>query len=177
MSIAARSRLRPVESGSTLVEVLVATLVFTTGLIAMAELIAIATSSNARARRSTLAAILAARKLEELRSLAWELDLNGAPAGDPSLQPSPGALHRNTPGFVDHVDQAGAIVGRDVEPPAGAAYTRRWSIEPLAASPENALLIQVLVTQAGRRGVPDGEAVGYFPGDARLVTMKVRKAR
>ena len=98
---------------------------------------------------STLAGILAARKLEELRSLTWEFDVNGAPADDPSLQSSPWALQRNTPGFVDHVDQSGVIVGRDVEAPPAAAYTRRWSIEPLPASPGDALLIQVLVTQAG----------------------------
>jgi hypothetical protein len=175
MSIA--KRLRLAERGSTLVEALVATLVFTTGLLAMAELVGIAMSSNVRARRTTLAGILATQKLEELRSLTWEFDLNGASAGDPSLQSAPWALQRNTPGFVDHVDQRGVVVGRDVEPPSGAAYTRRWSSEPLSANPEDALLIQVLVTQAGPRGVADRGAVGRLPGDARLVTIKVRKAR
>ena len=177
MSIAKRPRLRLAERGSTLVEALVATLVFTTGLLAMAELVAIATSSNVRARRSTLAGILAARKLEELRSLTWEFDLNGAPAADPSLQSSPWALQRNTRGFVDHVDQSGVIVGRDVEAPPAAAHTRRWSIEPLPASPEDALLIQVIVTDARPQGLPDRRAVGRLPGDARLVTIKVRKVR
>jgi hypothetical protein len=177
MSIAKRSRLRLAERGSTLVEALVATLVFTTGLLAMAELIAIATSSNTRARHSTLAGILATRKLEELRSLTWEFDLGGAPANDPALRSSPWALQRNTPGFVDHVDQSGVTVGQDVEAPPGAAYTRRWSIEPVTASPEDALLIQVLVTRVRSPGLADRGAVGRLPGDARLVTIKVRKSR
>jgi hypothetical protein len=177
MTIAKRPRRRQAERGSTLVEALVATLVFTTGLLAMSELVAIATSSNVRARRGTLAGILAAGKLEELRSLTWEFDLNGSPADDPSLQSSPWALQRSTPGFVDHVDQNGVVVGRYVEAPPAAAYTRRWSIEPLLASPEDTLLIQVLVTQAGPRGLADRGAVGRLPGDARLVTIKARKAR
>ena len=177
MSIAQRSCLRRAERGSTLVEALVATLIFTTGLLAMAELVGIATSSNVRARRNTLAAIFAAQKLEELRSLTWAFDVTGAPASDPALQPSPGALQRNTPGFVDHVDQGGVVAGRDVHAPPTAAYTRRWSIEPLPANPEDAVLIQVLVTRTSNAGQADRGAAGRLPGDARLVTLKVRKTR
>jgi type II secretory pathway pseudopilin PulG len=177
MSIAQRPCLRRAEKGSTLVEALVATLVLTTGLLAMAELVAIATSSNTRARRNTLAAIFATQKLEELRSLTWAFDVNGSPASDAALQPSPWSLQRNTSGFVDHVTQAGVVVGRDAQAPPTAAYTRRWSIEPLAASPEDAVLIQVLVTRTSDRGLADRGAVGRLPGDARLVTIKARKAR
>jgi len=177
MSIAQRSCLRGAERGSTLVEALVATLVFTTGLLAMAELVGIATSSNIRARRNTLTTIFAAQKLEELRSLTWGFDVTGASASDPALQSSPGALQRNTPGFVDHVDPGGVVVGRDVHAPPTSAFTRRWSIEPLPASPEDAVLIQVLVTRTTNRGQADRGAVGRLPGDARLVTIKVRKTR
>ena len=54
------------EAGSTLVEALVAMLILTTGLLAMAELVRLAVASNVRARRSSVAAILATQKIEEL---------------------------------------------------------------------------------------------------------------
>jgi hypothetical protein len=177
MSIARRSSLVRTERGSMLVEALVATLVVTTGLLAMAELVGIATSSNVRARRNTLTAIFAAQKLEELRSLMWAFDAAGARASDPALQPSPGALQRNTPGFVDHVDQGGEVVGRDVQAPPMAAYTRRWSIESLPGSSEDAVLLQVLVTPTRNRDQADRGMVGRLPGDAKLVTLKMRKPR
>jgi hypothetical protein len=164
-------------AGSTLVEALIAALVFTTGLLAMAELVRIATTSNVRARSRTVAGILAGQKLEQLRSLAWEFDLGGLPMSDPELRPSPLSLHRNTPGFVDHVDGSGVVVGRDALAPASAVYTRRWSVEALAASSEHVVLIQVLVSRAQSRDAVDTRSVARLPGDARLVTIKTRKVR
>ena len=155
------------EAGSTLVEALVAMLILTTGLLAMAELVRLAVASNVRARRSSVAAILATQKIEELRSLAWEFDVSGAPVSDRGLQPSPWSLRQNTAGFVDHVDRGGAVVGEGVQAPASAVYTRRWSIEPLPAGSEHVVLLQVLVAPT-QRGLP---------GDARLATIKARKVR
>jgi hypothetical protein len=164
-------------AGSTLVEALVATLVLTTGLLAMAELVRLAVSSNVRARSGSLAAILASQKMEQLRSLAWEFDVSGVAVSDSDLQSSPWSLQRNTAGFVDHVDGGGVVVGRDVEVPVSAVYTRRWSIEPLPASSEHVVLIQVLVTRTQSRGSADRDSVSRLPGDARLVTIKARKVR
>jgi hypothetical protein len=164
-------------AGSTLVEALIATLIFTTGLLAMAELVRIATTSNARARSRTVAGILAGQKLEQLRSLAWEFDPSGVPISDPELVASPWSLQRNTPGFVDHVDGNGVVVGRDARAPASAVYTRRWSVEPLPASTEHVVLIQVLVSGAHSRDAVDTRSVARLPGDARLVTIKTRKVR
>lgn len=163
--------------GSTLVEALVATLVLTTGLLTMAELVRVATATNTVARNGTLAGILAEQKIEQLRSLAWEFDANGLPQSDPGLQASPVSLRQNTPGFVDHVDRGGGIVGLGAQPPASAVYTRRWSIEPLPTSAGPAVVIQVLVTNVRNRGRADQGAVTRLPGEARLVTLKVRKPR
>jgi hypothetical protein len=168
MSIARPRYRRLAEDGSTLLETLVATLVLTTGLLAMAELVRIATSSNVRARSATVAGILAGQKLEQLLSL----DVDDALG----LAESPWSLQRNTPEFVDHVDGGGVIVGQDVEAPASAVYTRRWSIERLP-SVEKAVLIQVLVTGVRNRGRADRGSVVRLSGDARLVAIKARKAR
>ena len=57
-------------------------------------------------------------------------------------------------------------------------YTRRWSIEPNSdESRARAVLIQVLVTSIRNRGRADQGAVTRLPGEARLVTIKVRKPR
>lgn len=178
--------------GSTLVEALVATLVLTTGLLTMAELVRVATATNTVARNGTLAGILAVQKIEQLRSLTWGFDAGGIPVSDVStdttvqpespsggtgLQSSPGSLRQNTPGFVDHVDGGGRIVGRGTEPPASAVYTRRWSIEPMPTSAGPAVLIQVLVTSIRNRGRANQGVVTRLPGEARLVTLKLRKPR
>jgi hypothetical protein len=175
-----------------LVEALVATCVFTTGLLAIADLIRVAAATNVMARSGTIAAILAEQKLEQLRGLTWEFDMNRAPVNDVStdtsvlpesptggagLQPSPWALRQNTPGFVDHVDANGTIVGGGVQAPPSAVYTRRWSVEPLPVSIDHAVLIQVLVTRNSNRGRADQGAVARLPGEAHLVTVKARKAR
>ena len=164
-------------AGSTLVEALVAMLVLTTGLVAMAELVRLAMASNVRARRSSMAAILAMQKIEELRSLAWEFDVSGVPVSDGGLQASPWSLQQNTPGFVDHVDRGGTVVGEGVQAPASAVLTRRWSIEPLPASSEHVVLLQVLVTVAQGRSDSDRGSVSRLPGDERLATIKTRKIR
>lgn len=192
MSCVSPVRRHPADEGSTLVEALVATLVFTTGLLAMAELVRIAAASNVMARSGTVAGILAEQKLEQLRGLTWEFDVGGVPVSDSStdttvlpesptggtgLQSSPWSLRQNTSGFVDHVAANGTVVGGGVQAPASAVYTRRWSVEPLATNPGNAVLIQVLVTRNPNRGRADEGSVTRLPGEARLVTVKVRKAR
>lgn len=178
--------------GSTLIEALIATLILTTGLLSMAGLVNLAAASNRVARNGTLTRILAEQKIEQLRALAWELDASGAPVSDVStdtavlpesssggtgLQASPYSLQQNTPGFVDYLDSGGRIVGGGPQPPASAVYTRRWSIEPMPASAGRAVLIQVLVTTVRDRGRADKGAVTRLPGEARLVTLKVRKPR
>ena len=178
--------------GSTLIEALVATLILTTGLLAMAGLVRLAAASNSVAKDGTLTGILAEQKIEQLRALAWEFDSSGAPVSDVStdttflpesasggtgLQSSPRSLQQNTPGFVDHLDSGGRIVGRDAQPPPSAVYTRRWAIEPMPTSAGPAVLIQVLATRVRNRGRANQGAATRLPGEARLVTLKVRKRR
>jgi hypothetical protein len=181
------------EAGSTLIEVLIATALLATGVLAMAQMFAISASSNLSARNNTFTTVLAEQKLEQLRSLAWGFDTEGLPVSDfttdtavspessvggTGLQPSPaGALQRNTPGYVDHLDSQGQIIGKDALVPADAMYTRRWSVEPLPINPNNTLILQVLVTRSRNRGAADAGDVARLVDEARVITVKTRKAQ
>lgn len=105
-----------------MVEVLIASTLLTGGLVAAMRLFAGAAAANAAARAATDAEILARDKMEQLR--AFEL-------GDPAMQPSPpDALSLDTVGFFDRP-----------RPP----FNRRWSIEPLPAYPDAAIVVRVVV--------------------------------
>ena len=170
------------ESGSSLVEVLIAALIMATGVVAMVRLLSIAVDSNVAARSRTFATVLATQKIEQLRALAWTIDRAGAliedlttntatapeSSGGTGLQLSPpNALTQNTAGFVDHLDARGAVVGAGTEAPARAVYTRRWSI---AATGDGSLVLQVKVLRKGTHD--DGSGRGI-----RIVTVKARKTQ
>lgn len=179
------------ESGFSLAEVIVATAMMATSLVALAQLLAISTQSNRTARYSTLASMLAAQKMEQLRGLQWGYDTIGlpltdtttntavipeTPTGGTGLAPSPGdSLTRNADGYVDYVDANGNLLGGGPALRAGTAYIRRWSIEPLPTNPNNTLVIQVLVTPFRARGTADTGSVARAPQEARLITVKTRK--
>jgi prepilin-type N-terminal cleavage/methylation domain-containing protein len=172
------------QDGFSLVEVLVASVILVTGLIAVADLFVVSTNTNRTARRVTATAVLAQQKIEQLRGLTWGFDDFGLPTSDftsdiavtpPSssggvgLQASPGdTLGTATPGYVDYLDAYGAWVGTGANPPSRAVYVRRWSIEPLPTNPNNTLVFQVVVGRIAPAGTP---------GDvARQVSLKTRKS-
>jgi prepilin-type N-terminal cleavage/methylation domain-containing protein len=186
------------ESGFSLIEVLVATMIMAVALVTLAQLFAISTRTNHGARSSTYAAILAEQKMEQLRALTWGYDLLNLPLTDMStnaaafeatgacaavtagaavgLTPSPGnTLAANTDGYVDYVDADGCGLGGGDTPPAGTAYIRRWSIEPLPTNPNNTVVLQVLVTRRFDRGSADNGNVQRLPEEARLISVKTRK--
>jgi Tfp pilus assembly protein PilV len=136
------------ERGASLVEALVATLIVSTGVVTMAQLLSIATATNLAARRGTVAAIVAEQKLEELRTLPFEY-----------LQTSPSTtLEQNTDGYVDYV----------------GIYTRRWSIEPASSIPGSSLVIQVLVTTSNEASRSTRSA-GRIRGHARIASVRARR--
>lgn len=190
----AKSRSYRNASGFSLAEVMVATGLMASALITLAHMFGMSTRANIGSRNTTYAAVLAEQKVEELRSLTWGFDANGLPISDVTtntavtpeepvggrgLDPSPAtALQENTNGYVDYVDQWGNKVGTGGRfAPADAIYTRRWSITPLPTNPNNTLIIQVLVTRNKARGAADEGAVARLPEEARLVTVKTRKAQ
>ena len=182
------------QRGFSLVEVLFALVVLSVAVSGVAHLFTVAAYTNARARATTYAAVLAQQKMEQLRGLAYGFDPGGGAVMDvdtditvqpelpdrgAGLRTSPfGALAANTVGYVDYVDASGASLGGAAAvPPPGTAYIRRWSVEPLPSS-ANTIVLQVLVVRAGLRDAADSR-IG--PGrrsaeQARLVSVKTRKA-
>jgi type II secretory pathway pseudopilin PulG len=181
------------EGGFSLVEVLCATTILMTSLVALAQLFAVSTRANTGARATTFTTVLAQQKLEQLRSLTWGFDSVGLPLTDTStdltalaetptggrgLTPSPaGALGTNTDGYCDFIDSKGASLGGGTTPPVGTIYTRRWSIEPLPTNPNNTLVLQVLAMRHGSRsGIDTTVNTRRLPDEARIISVKTRKA-
>jgi len=162
-------------------------------LATLAQLFGLSTRANMGARDTTFAAVLAQQKLEELRALTWGFDTLGLPVTDIStntavspetptggtgLAPSPsGSLGTNTNGYVDYIDQFGKKLGGGAAPPEGAIFVRRWSVEPLPSNPNNTVILQVLVFRNRNRGSADDGKGRVLPDEARLVTVKTRKAQ
>lgn len=188
----AKSRWTADESGFSLIETLVATTVLAVGVAGLAQLFVVSTNANRGARTTTFAAVLAEQKLEQLRSLTWGYDTLGLPVSDTTsnitvepetatggvgLTPSPaGALKENVDGYCDFIDVDGASLGSGTTPPAGTIYIRRWSIEPLPTNPNNSLVFQVLVTRRLDRGSDTSTSVRRLPEEARIISVKTRKA-
>src|SRR5919106_6007833 len=111
------------ESGFSLIETMVATMLLAGALVTTAQLMVIALRANMAAQKQSVTSTLAQEKLEQLRGLAWGFDELGLPVNDFStnltvepanavggvgLTPSPGdALASNMTGYVDYLDRYG----------------------------------------------------------------------
>ena len=186
------------QRGFSLIEVIISMGLLTTVSLGVAQLFAVSTKANRTARNQTSAVTMAEQKIEQIRSLSWGFDLNGQglPVTDTTtnlavyphtntgtgLNPSPAdSLLVNRDGFVDYLDTKGVWVGTGGQPPATAAYIRRWSIVPLPTNPNNTVVIQVLVTavsdEAQRVETAGQTTRPRMPGDALLISVKTRKAQ
>jgi type II secretory pathway pseudopilin PulG len=181
------------EAGFSIIEVLVATGLLASALVALAQLFAIATTTNANARSSTLTMMLAQQKVEQLRGLQYAFDRAGLPVqdtqtdlavyppaetGGKGLSPhTENTLQANTDGYVDYLDHYGRTLGGGTVIPDGTAFIRRWSVEPLPTNPNNVIILQVLVTRQRDRGTGDSGSVSRGAQEARLVTIKSRKVQ
>ena len=174
--------------GFTLLEVLITAALVVTVAAGASHVLAIAIRASQGARARTIASMLAAEKLEQLRSLEWShssigdpvismsssdvtTDLSTDPATDagPGLTPSPsGTLDGDVARYVDYLDANGRRATGSGSPPASAVYVRRWAVRPVPGDPANTLVLCVrVVTRAlGGMGSPDA---------ARLVTVVTRK--
>jgi len=181
------------QSGFTLVETLVATTILAIALTSLAQLFAISVQNNLVARNSSFATILAMQKMEQLRGLTYGFDTLGLPITDTStdtavspeaanggtgLAPSPSnTLRAGTNGYVDYLNANGVSLGGGTVVPTGTSYIRRWMVEPLPTNPNNTIILQVLVTRRRDRGTADTGSVARQPEEARLITVKTRKAQ
>ena len=151
--------------GFTLVETLVAISITALSLTSLAQLFVIATRANSDARRATFASILAAEKIEQLRSLGPDLSSAGL-----------SSLSANIPGARDFLDGYGRSLGTGTSPLSGTVYIRRWSVEPIASDPDT-FVVQVAVFPSLWRGAVDPRASDARSfGGAQIVTAKTRRA-
>jgi prepilin-type N-terminal cleavage/methylation domain-containing protein len=184
----------PGDRGFTLIEVLVAVSIFIAIAIGVAQLMGVAARAMREARDQVSTVILAAAKMDQLRSLAWTYEpasagVPGVPRSDRTsdvshpdhaqngagLTPSPpGALSTNTPLYVDYLDASGRWVGNGANVPASAAFIRRWAVLPLPADPERTLLLQVLVTTVRDDGSRTRTWSGRTGSEALLVSVRTR---
>jgi type II secretory pathway pseudopilin PulG len=123
--------------GTSLVEALVATVIFAVGVTALVPLVLGSVRAVRAARDTGLATWLAWQKLEELRGLA-DADLGSSPAA---------SLEADAPGYVDHLDQNGNPTT------APGVYVRRWTIGPAGSGP-GLTRLAVAVHHVGAPGVP-----------------------
>lgn len=183
--------------GFALVEALIAVAIFIALAVGIAQLIAVSTSAIRAAREQTTAAVLAAAKIDQLRSLAWTYEPSAAgvaavPRSDRTTDVShPGhasdgaglrassatSLVTNTPNYVDYLDAAGRWVGHDVDAPADAVFVRRWSVRPLPDDPARTLVLQVLVTTVRDDQSRSTPWSGRTGADALLVSVLTRKGQ
>lgn len=66
------------DPGFSLIEAMLATLVLTVGVLSLVQLFAVTAMASAGAAHVTMAAVLAAQKVEELRALPWGAAAGGA---------------------------------------------------------------------------------------------------
>jgi type II secretory pathway pseudopilin PulG len=125
--------------GYSLVEVLVATLLVAAGVAGLAQLVALSGAANRHAKQTTMAAVLAQQKMEELVAAAADV------GADVELLDRDG-----------HLLEAGA-------PPGRGSYVRRWSVDPLSGASAGARLLQVAVTD--QHGQPMARLVTARSGE------------
>lgn len=125
------SRFSPSESGFSLVEVLIAMLVVTIGLVSMAQLMAVTTVMHADARETSTATQLAQAKLEEL------IKLNLATEAAVQITVDPDSLDENVTNYFDTV---------------GSTITRRWKVEEGPADNTRIVTVRVINSRARQYG-------------------------
>jgi len=131
--VAAKADWRRSESGFTLVEALVATLILTFGLVSVAQLQAMATLMHANARNVSNSTLLAQAKVDEL------VKLNHSTAATVQITPAnPDSLTTDVANYFD-------------TPQTG--ITRRWRVQAGPAANTRLLTIRVVNVRLPGRNV------------------------
>lgn len=124
----------PDSRGITLVEVVVALGLLSGAIVTLAQLSGLAVRANLSARVATLAAVLAAQKMEQLRALPGV-----------EQQPPGGSVQTDIAGFFEHFDGVGRPMPAGSSAPMPAVFVRRWSIERLPSEPARSRVLRVRV--------------------------------
>jgi prepilin-type N-terminal cleavage/methylation domain-containing protein len=116
------------DRGFALLEVLIAAALLVTLAAGMSRILASGVREVHSSRLRAVATIVAAGKLEELRS---------TPAGE------------GAGGGAEYLDTAGETIGTGAPVPASAVYIRRWTVDPLAADSDVFALQVEVATRDG----------------------------
>lgn len=161
--------------GFTLLEVMAALGLLAGSVLAVAQLLVVASRVSHLSRVKTMATSLAARQLEHLQSLAWGCAADGSAVGDLAMSP-PGALDVDTAGFVDYLDDGGVAVGSGLSPPAAATFTRRWSLEPDDGRvPPRTIVLRVVVLRRETSRARSSSGTTSRVETIRLVGVRTRR--
>lgn len=137
-------------AGVSLVEAMVAVAVLAVGVLGLARAFTVSASMLDRANRTSVAAILASQRLEELRT------------SQTALEAVPGE-------GVDYVDRRGDPLAGGT--PSGAAFTRRWWVRADPSDPDHLRLLRVRVTPGSRGGGSFSPAAPEAAGEITLTTI------
>ena len=161
--------------GFTLLEVVVAIGLFAGGCLALAQLLAVAARAARLSHATTTAGAAAADRLERLRSMAWGVGADGAPVDEVGLSP-PGTLTDDTPGFVDYLDDDGAVVGAWPSPPFEAMFVRRWAVTDASGEGlPDTLRLQVVVLRRVNGPTAGADGSSSWTETVRVVGARARR--
>ena len=110
------------EPGFSLIEVMVAILILTVGLLSLAQMMVLATNSNSLSGRMTSASALAKEQLERLKAAPFYTDPLTR-TRNPALQDGGDIDAPGGGGFAQHYDAEGIPVA------GGGQFEVRWEIE------------------------------------------------
>jgi prepilin-type N-terminal cleavage/methylation domain-containing protein len=148
------------ESGFSLIEVMVAIVILTVGLLTLAQTMVIATRSNDLSGRMTSCAALAKEQMERLKAAPFYTD-PVAQVRNPVLA-SGGDTTNSVGGYFQLYDQDG-------QPAAGQGYLEvRWMITDIA-SPLPLEMVRIDVSCLPAAGRPDQF---LFIGNANFTTFR-----
>jgi prepilin-type N-terminal cleavage/methylation domain-containing protein len=164
---------REEERGFSLIEVMIAILILTVGLLSLAQMMLVATNSNALSGRMTASAALAKEQLELLKAAPFYTNPADISVGSiNSMLQVGGALDSDQSGagqdYFQYYDPDGQPLAANG--PAGAAYVVRWQVEQVVPPLGNGTLplsmVRITVRCAGLG------AAYQVVGDAILTTFR-----